>query len=185
MQLPPRRARGALHAPRSAPVLALLAALVIAFMSTLAGCGPSEPPRPAQRKPLVQDGAGAAMLPDLMDLLVDPAAGVLLAAADMEADGAAEPRAAEAWQAVADAAAQLVRSSATLAHPALALDRAEWLQFAAALGASAAAGGAAAVRHDAGGLAEAAAHVRSACRACHERFVPVAFEASTPPRPAR
>jgi hypothetical protein len=117
-----------------------------------------------------QDDAGALFLPELMAYLVDPAAGVLLAAADLETSGDVEPRTVEAWQAVADAAVQLVQTSEMLAQPALALGRADWLQFAAALREEAAACVAAASRHDAGVLAEAGARIRATCQACHEHY---------------
>jgi hypothetical protein len=131
------------------------------------------------------DDPGALFLPDLMDLLVDPAAGVLLAAADPEADHQAdheaEPRSAEAWQAVVDAALQLMQASEMLAQPALSLGRADWLRWAAALREAAADGGTAAGQRDAGGLAGAGARVRASCNACHALYAPEAGEAAMRP----
>lgn len=171
MQLPTRRAFGA------APLFALVC--------TLAGCAPTEaPPSSMAVAPtpppmrMEQGDAGMLVLPDLMAYLVDPAAGVLLAAADLEASGDAEPRTVEAWQAVADAAVQLVQTSEMLAQPALALGRADWLKLAAALREDAATCGAAAGRHDASDLAEAGARIRATCQACHALYAPEVTKAS-------
>jgi hypothetical protein len=161
---------------------------VIALTGAMAACTPAEAPkpapsaRPAELAPLVLDDAGALVLPDMMDLLVDPAAGVLLAAADLQAghdaDPEAEPRSAEAWQAVVDAALQLMQASEMLAQPALSLGRADWLQWAAAMREAAAAGGNAAGSRDAAGLAGAGARVRDSCNACHALYAPQAAEAA-------
>lgn len=144
----------------------------------LAGCSRHEPPAPAMAPPTAPvvhaaaavDDDSALILPDLMDLVVDPAAGVLFAAADQHAWTDLEPRSDEAWQAVADAAAQLAQTSGTLAHPVLARGRADWLQWADTLRDGAAAAGAAARRHDPRSLFAAGAQVRGSCQACHARY---------------
>jgi hypothetical protein len=110
------------------------------------------------------------VLADLMDLLADPAAGVVLAAADQPTSHGREIRSAEAWQAVADAAGQLVQTSSLLSNAALARGRSDWLQSTTALNAGATAAAAAARRHDQPGLLTAAAQVRASCQACHARY---------------
>lgn len=149
--------------------------LLLAF--ALAGCSRHEPATPvmAPAPPVVRmampvDDESALILPDLMDLVVDPAAGVLFAAADQHAWTDLEPRSDEAWQAVADAAAQLAQTSDTLAHPVLARGRADWLQWADTLREGAATAGAAARRHDPRSLFAAGAQVRASCQACHARY---------------
>jgi len=149
--------------------------MLLAF--ALAGCSRDAPPAPAMAPVLpVAHGAaslddeGALILPDLMDLVVDPAAGVLLAAADQHARTDLEPRTEEAWQAVADAASQLVQIGGTLVAPPLARDRADWLRWTAAMREGAASAGAAARRHDPRGLFAAGVQVRVSCQACHARY---------------
>lgn len=128
------------------------------------------PPVAAQRPAVALPDEGLALiLPELMDLLVDPAAGVLLAAADAPAHPTLEPRSAEAWQAVVDAAAQLVQGSGMLSDPALARGRADWLPWAEAMREGAAAGAAAAKRRDPRGLYTAGQQLRAACDGCHAR----------------
>lgn len=144
------------------------------LMLALAGCSRETPPpqqqpaTPVAAAPLADEGL-ALILPELMDLLVDPAAGVLLAAADQPAHPAFEPRSAEAWQAVVDAAAQLVQGSGMLSDPALARGRDDWLPWAEALREGAAAGAAAARRRDPRGLYTAGQQLRAACEGCHAR----------------
>lgn len=149
--------------------------LLLAF--ALAGCSRHEPPAsamapspPAMPIAAPMDDESALILPDLMDLVVDPAAGVLFAAADQHAWTDLEPRSDEAWQAVADAAAQLAQTSGTLAHPVLARGRADWLQWADTLRDGAATAGAAARRHDPRSLFAAGAQVRASCQGCHARY---------------
>jgi hypothetical protein len=168
MLLAPRRAWGAW--------------LVIA----LAGCMPSAAPPPAAAPPsppglAPQDDAGALFMPDLMAFLVDPAAGVLLAAAGSETSRDAEPRAIEAWQAVVDAAVQLAQTGRTLTMPALAMGRDDWLQWSVALRDGAAACGTAATQRDARGLVAAGAQVRAACQSCHARYASDLVEPAAPP----
>lgn len=143
----------------------------------LAGCSRDEPPARAGTLPLVpmavfSDDERALILPDLMDLIVDPAAGVLLTAADAPARADLEARSDEAWQAVSDAAAQLLRSSDSLVDPALARGQADWLQWADAMREGASAGGAAARRHDPRGLFAAGMQMRASCQGCHARYAP-------------
>lgn len=203
MQLPSGAARGAMRVPglglrlrlrlrlllglRRMPVRVpgrmFRPVLMLVLACTIGACTPAEAPRsapparPSQLAAPAPEDAGALMLPDLMELLVDPAAGVLLAAADLEGGDDAEPPAAEAWQAVVDAALQLMRASEMLEQPALSLGRSDWLRFAAALREAAAAGSTAAGRHDAPGLAEAGARVRASCSACHALYARETTEA--------
>ncbi len=149
--------------------------MLLAF--ALAACSRDEPPRPViapavpTAHPAVSlDDEAAMIVPDLMDLVVDPAAGVLFAAAGQNAWNDLEPRSGEAWQAVGDAASQLMRTSDTLADPALSRGRSDWLQWTAALRDGAAAGSAAARRHDPRSLFAAGAQVRASCQACHARY---------------
>lgn len=141
----------------------------------LAGCSRNDAATPLPALPVAHLAASledelALILPDLMDLLVDPAAGVLFAAADRHARADPEPTTAEAWQAVVDAASQLARTSDTLADPALARGRADWLQWTDAMRDGAAAAGAAARRRDPRGLYAAGLQLRASCQACHARF---------------
>lgn len=145
------------------------------IVSALAGCLRTEAPPPVAAPPApparaASDDAGALFLPDLMAFLVDPAAGVLLAAAEPDGMREAEPRSVEAWQAVVDAAMQLAQTGRTLTLPVLAMGRTDWLRWSAALRDGAAASGAAAARRDASGLAAAGADIRAACQACHARY---------------
>lgn len=149
--------------------------LLLAF--ALAGCSRHEPATPvvASVPPVARtaaplDDESALILPDFMDLLVDPAAGVLLAAADPLAMTDLEPRTDEAWQAVADAATQLAQTSGTLADPALARSRPDWLQWTGTMRDAAASAGAAARRHDSGRLLAAGMQVRASCQGCHARY---------------
>jgi hypothetical protein len=153
----------------------------------LAGCSPAEAPPPQAGAPQVQPAGAevqALVVPDLMALLVDPAAGVMLAAAERPAAADGETRSDEAWQAVADAGEQLARTAGTLAQPAIAEQRTDWLGWTAALRAGADAGAAAAARHDAPGLSTAGRQISTACLACHERYAPeVAAAAAQPQAP--
>ena len=191
MRLPSRAARGAIRVrglglrPSRTRVLGRVLASVCALallgtLGAMSACTPAEAPkpapsaRPAQLAPLALEDTGALFLPDLMDLLVDPAAGVLLAATDPDADHEAEPRSAEAWQAIVDAAMQLVRAGDMLAQPPLSLGRSDWLRWAAAMREAAAEGGTAAGQRDAAGLAGAGARIRESCNACHALYAPQA-----------
>lgn len=152
------------------PLLPRVCGLLLTL--ALASCSREAPPSPvaAQRPAAALPDEGLALiLPELMDLLVDPAAGVLLAAADAPAHPTLEPRSAEAWQAVVDAAAQLVQGSGMLSDPALARGRADWLPWAEAMREGAAAGAAAAKRRDPRGLYTAGQQLRAACDGCHAR----------------
>ncbi|MEO8299672.1 MAG: hypothetical protein ABI574_17895 [Burkholderiales bacterium] len=159
---------------------------MLAWGAVSAGCSPDTAPPPAMAPAspsataAARDYLLAAILPDVMDLLVDPAAAVLFAAADPPARVDAEPRSAEAWQAVGDAAAQLSRTSDTLAQPALAQGRADWLQWTASLREGAATAGAAARRHDPRSLFAAGVQVRTSCQACHAQYAPQRAEPLVP-----
>jgi hypothetical protein len=146
--------------------------LLLAF--ALAACSRQEPVvpvvAPAARMALAMDNELALILPDLMDLVVDPAAGVLFAAADLHAWTDLEPRTDEAWQAVADAAAQLVRTTETLANAAPSRGRSDWLQWADAMREGAATASSAARRHDPRSLFAAGLQVRGSCQGCHARY---------------
>lgn len=139
----------------------------------LSSCSREAPPpvrvAPSAAAAAQPDEGLALILPELMDLLVDPAAGVLLAAAEAPAHPTVEPRSAEAWQAVIDAAAQLVQGSGMLSDPALARGRDDWLPWAEAMREGAAAGAAAARRRDPRGLYTAGQQLRAACDGCHAR----------------
>lgn len=153
------------------PTFRLAAGLLLTI--ALASCSREVPPPPraataVTTAPLADEGL-ALILPELMDLLVDPAAGVLLSAADAPAQPTLEPRSAEAWQAVVDAAAQLAQTSGMLSDPALARGRADWLPWAEAMRDGAAAGAAAAKRRDPRGLYTAGQQLRAACDGCHAR----------------
>lgn len=143
----------------------------------LVGCSRNQPSAPAIAPALPVASMAASLddelaliLPDLMDLLVDPAAGVLFAAADPPARTDLEPRSAEAWQAVADATSQLAQTSGMLADPALAGDRSDWLQWVDAMREGAAAGSAAARRRDPRSLYAAGLQVKASCQGCHARY---------------
>ncbi len=165
-------------APRSWRACSMLLA------ATLLGCsGDAQvaPPGMSSQSPVLQavaapDDDAALILPDVMDLLIDPAAGVLLAAADQHAWAGLQARSDEAWQAVGDAAAQLLQASDMLAAPVLARGRADWLQWTGALREGAGTAGAAARRHDPRGLYLAGVQVRTSCQACHARYATQAAE---------
>jgi hypothetical protein len=161
------------------------ASMLLVFL--LAGCSQGEAPTPrtasslttsqvAQRPPPPVDDL-SVILPDLMDLVVDPAAGVLFAAAVQPARSDLEPRTQEAWQAVGEAALQLTHTSDLLAQPALARGRADWLQWAAALREGAVTASAAARRHDPRSLFAAGMQAQTSCQACHARYAPQLGEA--------
>ena len=125
------------------------------------------------------DDDASLVLPDLMDLQVDPAAAVLLAAVDPQGawqahDASLPPQPSQpsqqAWQAVEEAAAQLQRSGQWLAKPAVAHGRADWLQWTASLRHAADTGTQAAQRHDRQRLALAATQLQGACQGCHARY---------------
>lgn len=146
----------------------------------LAGCSRDEPASsvktaalpvlPVAHPAALLDDERALILPDLMDLVVDPAAGVLFAAAEQQGRTDREPRSDEAWQAVVDAAAQLVQTSDSLAEPALARGRGDWLDAAVAMREGAAAAAAAARRHDPRSLYAAGLQLRTGCQGCHARY---------------
>jgi hypothetical protein len=127
------------------------------------------------------DDPAALLLPDVMEWVVDPAAAVLAAAADQHAWVGLAPRSDEAWQAVVDAAAELVRTSDLLLRPGVAQGQADWLESAGALREGAQAAAAAARRHDPRGLYLAGQQVRSGCQACHARHAaPLAATSGRP-----
>lgn len=149
---------------------------VLWLVCLLAACSGNDPSVVAEPVllPAPQAAAGPAdaaalVLPDVMEWVVDPAAAVLLAAADQHAWAGLSPRSDEAWQAVVDAAAELVRTSDMLVQPAVAQGQAEWLQAAAAVREGAVLAAAAARRRDPRGLYLASAQVRSGCKGCHAR----------------
>jgi hypothetical protein len=149
----------------------------LGLVCVLAGCsGGDLPAAPAPSLPTPQqvaaapDGAASLVLPDLMDWRIEPAAAVLLAAADLHAWDSFDARSDEAWQAVVDAAAELLRSSDMLALPAMARGQADWLQSTSALREGALAAAAAARRHDPRSLYLAGVQLRASCQACHTRF---------------
>lgn len=109
-------------------------------------------------------------LPDLMELVIEPAAGVLGPA--FQRDPQRQPRTAEAWQAVTDAAAELERSAGVLEQPGWSLGRAEWLRAVGELREGSRAGGEAARLRDARRLASAAQRLQVACDGCHAHYAP-------------
>jgi len=144
----------------------------------LLGCAPPDE-RTAQRAPAaLHPLAALAMpadepmlaLPDLMALVIDPAAGVLGPA--FQRDPQRQPRTAEAWQAVADAAAELDRAASVLEQPGWSLGRAEWLRAVAELRDGTRAGAEAARLRDGSGLASAAQRLQVACDGCHAHYAP-------------
>lgn len=144
------------------------------FVLALAGCSREQSPAPVVVPALpmaaaLPDDELSLILPELMDLLVDPAAGVLLAAAGQTAHHEGEPRSVEAWQAVVDAAAQLAQTSSMLGDPALARGRPDWQAWVEAMRDGAAAGSAAARRRDPRGLYAAGQQLKAACDGCHAR----------------
>ncbi|MFT3953736.1 MAG: hypothetical protein QM722_04855 [Piscinibacter sp.] len=150
---------------------------VLLLVLSLAGCSreqrptaPATPAVPVAAIAALPDDGLALILPDLMDLLVDPAAGVLMAAAAQPAHHEHEPRAPEAWQAVVDAATQLVQTSGMLADPALSRGRGDWLQWAESMRDGAATGAAAARRRDSRSLYAAGQQLKAACEGCHARY---------------
>ncbi len=156
-----------------------LALALLAVLAVLAGCSretpppPVPPPAPAPAAAAPDaDPAAALVLPEVMEWVVDPAAAVLAAAADQHGWAALAPRSDEAWQAVADAAAELQRSGELLLRPALAQDRGDWLESAAMLREGAVAAAAAARRHDPRGLYLAGLQVKAGCQGCHARHAP-------------
>lgn len=146
--------------------------------AALAGCSPqaehrspasASSPRPAAAPVQLVDGPMLAM-PDLMALVIDPAAGVLGPA--FHRDPLRQPHTPEAWQAVADAAAELERSASVLEQPGWSLGRAEWLRAVAELRDGTRAGAEAAKRRDAQRLALAAQRLQVACDGCHAHYAP-------------
>lgn len=145
----------------------------------LAGCAPADesrlpaPARPAHvaaAAPLLPADEPMLSMPDLMALVIDPAAGVFGPA--FQRDPQREPRAPQAWQAVADAATELERTAAVLEQPGWSLGRAEWLRSVAELREGTRAGAEAAKRRDAGQLARAAQRLQVACDGCHAHYAP-------------
>ena len=144
----------------------------------LLGCAPADE-RPAQRAAAASHPPAAlAMpadepmlaLPDLMALVIDPAAGVLGPA--FQRDPQRQPRTAEAWQAVADATAELDRAAGVLEQPGWSLGRAEWLRAVAELRDGTRAGAEAARLRDGSRLASAAQRLQVACDGCHAHYAP-------------
>ncbi len=144
----------------------------------LLGCAPADE-RPAAH-PSVAAHLPAALampadepmlaLPDLMALVIDPAAGVLGPA--FQRDPQRQPRTPEAWQAVTDAVAELERSAGVLEQPGWSLGRAEWLRAVGELREGSRAGGEAARLRDARRLAAAAQRLQVACDGCHAHYAP-------------
>ena len=163
-----RRILVAIHAAMHAALLA----------AALAGCAPAEEavapavPRPAHGAVPATVAADEPMLSmsDLMALVVDPAAGVFGPA--FQRDPQREPRALQAWQAVAEAASALDRTAQVLEQPGWSLGRAEWLRSVAALREGSHAGAQAAQRRDLRELARAAQRLQVACDGCHARYAP-------------
>jgi hypothetical protein len=152
----------------------------VLLAAVLAGCAPphdwAAPPATASTQRagplLAPPPADEPMLalPDLMALVVDPAAGVFGPA--FQRDPQREPQAPQAWQAVADAASELERTAAVLEQPGWSLGRAEWLRAVAELRDGTRAGAEAARRRDARQLAGAAQRLQVACDGCHAHYAP-------------
>lgn len=151
----------------------------VLLAAVLAACAPADEsaapaaPRPAHTAmpaPLPTDEPMLSM-PDLMALVVDPAAGVFGPA--FQRDPQREPRAPQAWQAVAEAASELERTAEVLEQPGWSLGRAEWLRSVAELREGSRAGAHAAQRRDARQLARAAQRLQVACDGCHAHYAPV------------
>ena len=151
----------------------------VLLAAALAGaCAPAEDaatpavPRAAHGATPVSLPADEPMLSmsDLMALIVDPAAGVFGPA--FQRDPQREPRALQAWQAVADAASALERTAQVLEQPGWSLGRAEWLRSVAELREGSHAGAQAAQRRDARQLARAAQRLQVACDGCHAHYAP-------------
>ena len=143
----------------------------------LAGCAPADeersarpPVAPMQPATLMPADEASLSMPDLMALVLDPAAGVFGPA--FQRDPQREPKAAQAWQAVADAASELERTAAVLEQPGWSLGRAEWLRSVAELREGTRAGAEAARRRDSGQLARAAQRLKVACDGCHAHYAP-------------
>lgn len=136
----------------------------------LAGCGRVDVAPPTGRTPPPAAELPLLVLQELMELRVDPAAGVVFAAAELQGAPEQRPASAMAWQAVADAADQLAEQGRQLAQPALSLQRPDWLRLAAAMREGAADSADAARRQDAQRLASAGDRLRAACQDCHARY---------------
>jgi len=157
----------------SVRAMALTAALALAACSRHVEPPPraegrGAAPLSATAPPTVDDAL--LVLPEVMEWVVGPAAGVVFAAAGRHAPTDRRPSDAQAWQAVADAAAQLVEQGTLLAQPALASSRADWLGRATAMRRSAAEVMDAARQHDAERAAQASDALRAACQGCHLRY---------------
>ena len=150
----------------------------VLLAALLAGCAPADDarvpvaPRPAPAAAVAALPPDEPMLsmPDLMALVVDPAAGVFGPA--WGRDPQREPRAPQAWQAVADAASALERTAAVLEQPGWSLGRAEWQRAVAELREGTRDGAEAARRRDAHQLARAAQRLQVACDGCHAHYAP-------------
>lgn len=153
---------------------------VLLLAAGLAACSrgdappPALPPAPVMAATaLPEDDERSLFLPDLMDFVVDPAAGVLFAAAGQHGwTQLDEPRSDEAWQAVGDAATELGRIAGLLGQPLLARGRSDWTEAVDSLSEGATAAAAAARRHDARALYAAGVQLRAACQACHAQHAP-------------
>ena len=157
---------------RATRTLALLAATLAAACSRV-----ETPPSAASPAALRQAAAPAPavdeallLVQELMDWVVEPAAGVVFAAVGRRAPPDRRPAGAAAWQAVADAAERLGEQAAWLAQPALAAHRSDWQTLAGAMRLSAAEVGAAARAQDAERAAQASDALRAACQGCHLRY---------------
>ena len=160
-----------------APALAALC--VLGAVWALAGCWRDEPPpRSVLRAAPAATSATEApwLVQDLMEWMVDPAAGVVFAAAGRLAPTDRRPEHPQAWQAVADAAERLVEQGTLLAQPALAAERADWLGLAGAMQRSAADVAQAARRQDAEAAALAGNALRASCQGCHLRYAAAAAQ---------
>lgn len=144
----------------------------------LSGCAPpgdersARPVMPTAHAPaaLPLSDEPTLALPDLMSLVLEPAAGVFGPA--VQRDPQREPKAPEAWQAVTDAASQLERTVAVLEQPGWSLGRAEWLRAVSELRDGTRAGAEAARRRDVRQLARAAQRLQVACDGCHAHYAP-------------
>jgi hypothetical protein len=172
------RARRALRCEETTMFLRSVRALAVhaAAVLLLAACSRGELP-PRSHSPVVAHESAIAneaflVMQEVMEWLVDPAAGVVFAAAGRTSLPERRPSDPMAWQAVADAAQQLAEQGRLLAQPALTSTRADWLGLAAEMQRSANAAMEAARHHDADATAQASDALRAACQGCHLRYAP-------------
>ena len=158
----------------------LLRMLALLAAGLCGACSRDEPvPRAAAPTAAVAPAAAAAtaavdeaalLVQDLMEWVVDPAAGVVFAAAGRQAPPDRRPAGAVAWQAVADAADRLGEQAVWLAQPALAANRSDWQALAGAMRRGAADVMDAARAQDGERAAAASDALRAACQGCHLRY---------------